>query len=88
MSTVVVIQRLHKSKNIEIKVVVDDDGIFITMRLAEYIAYLADMIGNPTMIVTKGQLLGKLLSASAQINQLMKETSVYNKPTQIGPGAV
>ena len=75
----VVVKRLRQKGSIDIEVIIDNDGIYITVALDKYLEYIVDLVGNPALLVTKSQLHNKIKQASEQVTQLMKDASMYNK---------
>jgi hypothetical protein len=59
--------------NPKIMISVTDEEIGIRISLNEFLAIMAQEIGNPSMIVTKSALLSKMRDAAGKITENMKK---------------
>lgn len=68
--TVVLVSRKWSESQITVKVT--QKGIGVSMPINQFIAALADLTGNPTLLVTKAQLEKRLQEAAVRVVSEMK----------------
>lgn len=75
--TIAIVSRKWNNPKITVAVVTDHKtgGISISMDMDKFLKALADEMGNPTMLLTKGMLEKKINEASTLVIREMKEAS-------------
>ncbi len=73
--SIVVVSR--KWKDFKIESFMNNEEVGSKVELDSYLKVMVDLIGNPTLLITKAQLLQKLIDASEVIKTEMKEGTRY-----------
>ena len=72
--TIVVVSR--KWDNPSISITVTNEGLGISMSLDDFVNALASESGNPTLLVTRTQLLTRLKTSALTVVSVMKQATV------------
>jgi hypothetical protein len=64
-------------RNPEIRVFASNVEVGADMDMETFLRTLVDIMGNPTMLVTRAQLLGKMLAAKDQVVEEMKRSTIH-----------
>jgi hypothetical protein len=69
----IVVSRVFGNPNVEVDLTVE--GIAIKLAVSKFLAAMVEDVGNPTLLVTKAQLLKALTAAAETVVTDMKQDS-------------